>query len=231
MNALAVIYILLTFVVFKGSVWLYRRTTSVLFTPLIIAPLVIIGILLCTHVTADEYDEGGKWITSLIEPATIALAVTLYKHFEILKKNATIILSSVLVGAVIALITSVGLATLLGLSVPLIDSLAPRSVTASIAMPIAERLGGIPTFTAVSTIVTGVISMVIGPIIMRWLHINNPLSRGILLGTASHASGVSKAFEYDHQSGSIATVAMLITAFITVGLAPWFVSIIIQVLS
>ena len=226
---MTLVWIILTIVVFKGALWLYRKTKSIALTPLLIAPAIIIVILILFNIPATEYETGGKWITFLIEPATIALAVTLYKHFDLLKKHALVIVSSVLVGAIIALITSVGLATLFGLSVPLIDSLAPRSVTASIAMPIADRLGGIPTITAISTIITGVISMVIGPIIMKWLHINTPLSRGILLGTSSHASGISKAFEYDHQSGSIATVAMLITAFITVGVAPWFVTIIINI--
>jgi len=219
----ALFWLLCTIVVYMVSKLFYRSHSKVYLTPLIIAPFILIALLICFKVPFAAYNEGAGLLSDLMEPAAIALAVTLYKYFDEVKKNSLIIVVCVSFGAIIAILTSVGLSQLFGLSEQIIDSLAPRSATTPIAVTISGRIGGLPAITAAATIITGIMSMIIGPYVVKWFHIQSPLARGVLFGTSSHSSGVRKAFEYDDMSGAVAAIAMMVTAFITIGAAPWLV--------
>ncbi|WP_272945297.1 LrgB family protein [Paenibacillus gorillae] len=132
---------------------------------------------------------------------------------------------SVSSGAIAAIITSAGLARLLGLNAQMMETLAPRSATTPIALAVSDMLGGLPTITAVATLITGLLGMIVGPLIVRWCRIRSPIARGVLFGTSAHSAGVSKAFEYGPITGSVAGIAMLLTAFVTLCAAPWIVSL------
>ncbi|OMF33766.1 CidB/LrgB family autolysis modulator [Paenibacillus sp. FSL H8-0548] len=161
----------------------------------------------------------------LVEPATIALAITLYRHMDILRKNVWVIAISVTAGAVIAIITSVGAAYLFGLDTEVIESLAPRSATTPIAVSISGSIGGVPTITAVATLITGLIGLIAGPLIIKWFGIKSAVARGILFGTSAHSAGISKALEYDAVTGSVASIAMMVTAFVTLLATPWLMGL------
>ncbi|MFD1953544.1 LrgB family protein [Paenibacillus thailandensis] len=220
-------WLLFTAAVYWGAKRLYRSHPKIYLTPLLVTPIVVIIAIKLFHVPYDEYNRGGRWLTAMVEPATIALAVTLYKHLDMLRKHAAVIFVSVTCGALAAFVTSAGLTELFGLGPELVESIAPRSATTAIALPISDMIGGLPTITAVSTLVTGLVGMIAGPLVVRWFRFDSPLSRGVLFGTSAHSAGISKAFEYNAATGSVAGIAMMITAFVTLCAAPlligWFV--------
>lgn len=199
---------------------IYARHPKVYFSPLILTPLLIISLLLLSGVTYESYNAGGKWLTNLLQPATIAFAVPLHKNFKILKKHAAEIAAGVLSGTVIAVLSSMLLAKWLHLSSDLATSLVPRSVTTPIAMSISQRIGGVPSITAVFVILTGVLGTMMGPSVLRLFRIDNEIARGVSLGTAAHGTGTSMAFGLSSLTGTISSIAMILTALLTIGLAP-----------
>jgi predicted murein hydrolase (TIGR00659 family) len=213
----------ITIAVFWLSKLVYTKTGKILLTPLLITPIIVIAALHWSGVSFRSYNAGAGLLTKLIEPATIALAVILYKNAAVFKKDAAIITISACCGAALAIVTSASIAYMFGLPIAIIDSLAPRSATTPIAISISGSIGGLPTITAVATLVTGLLSMIVGPLIVKWCRINNPIARGVLFGTSAHSAGITKAMEYDPISGSVATIAMMLTAFVTLVATPWFV--------
>ncbi|GGG83669.1 LrgB family protein [Paenibacillus radicis (ex Gao et al. 2016)] len=221
----AALWLLATIAVYACAKRLYRFYPKLWLTPLLVTPAIIIIAIELLGVPFKQYNNGAGVLTDMIEPATVALAVILYKHLDVLKKNALLIAVSVSSGAIAAIITSAGLARLLGLNAQMMETLAPRSATTPIALAVSNMLGGLPTITAVATLITGLLGMIVGPLIVRWCRIRNPIARGVLFGTSAHSAGVSKAFEYGQVTGSVAGIAMLLTAFVTLCTAPWIVSL------
>lgn len=210
----------LTLLVYLLAKRIYTSSGKMYFSPLIITPLIIISILLVTGIPYDSYNAGGQWLTKLLQPATIAFAIPLHKNFKVLKKHAAAISAGVLSGTVIAVLSSMLLAKWLHLSGELATSLVPRSVTTPIAMSISQSIGGVPSITAVFVILTGVLGTMMGPSVLRLFRIDNEIARGVSLGTAAHGTGTSKAFEFSSLTGTISSIAMILTALFSIGLAP-----------
>lgn len=210
----------LTIAVYLLAKRIYASSGKMYTSPLIITPLLIIAFLLMTGNSYESYNAGGKWLSDLLQPATIAFAIPLHKNFKVLKKHAAEIAAGVLSGTVIAVISSMLLAKWLHLSGDLATSLVPRSVTTPIAMSISQSIGGVPSITAVFVILTGVLGTMMGPSVLRLFRIDNEIARGVSLGTAAHGTGTSKAFELSSLTGTISSIAMILTALFSIGLAP-----------
>lgn len=217
---IGLIFLALTIGVYLLAKRIYTSSTKMYASPLIITPLLIIGFLLMTGIPYESYNAGGKWLTDLLQPATIAFAIPLHKNFKVLKKHAAEIAAGVLSGTVVAVISSMFLAKWLHLSSDLAASLVPRSVTTPIAMSISQSIGGVPSITAVFVIMTGVLGTMMGPSVLRLFRIDNEIARGVSLGTAAHGTGTSKAFELSSLTGTISSIAMILTALFTIGVAP-----------
>ncbi|WP_018756633.1 LrgB family protein [Paenibacillus terrigena] len=220
----AIFWLFITVAIYFASKRLYKAFPKVYLTPVLIVPIIVILLIQFSGVSFQSYNEGAGWLSEMVKPATIALAVMLYKHVDVLKKNVTAIIVSVGAGAIIAIITSAGIAKMLGLTKEITDSVAPRSTTTPIAVSVSDMIGGIPTVTAVATLVTGLLGMIIGPMIVKYFRIHSSVARGALFGTSAHACGISKALEYDAVAGSVAGISMMATAFITLGLAPFIMT-------
>lgn len=217
---IGLVFLALTIGVYLLAKRIYTSSTKMYASPLIITPLLIIGFLLMTGIPYESYNAGGKWLTDLLQPATIAFAIPLHKNFKVLKKHAAEIAAGVLSGTVVAVISSMFLAKWLHLSSDLAASLVPRSVTTPIAMSISQSIGGVPSITAVFVIMTGVLGTMMGPSVLRLFRIDNEIARGVSLGTAAHGTGTSKAFELSSLTGTISSIAMILTALFTIGVAP-----------
>ncbi|MFC0214588.1 LrgB family protein [Paenibacillus chartarius] len=217
---LALVCFVITVAIYVAAKKLYRRIPVTLLTPLLTVPIAVVAIVLLFGIPYDTYAAGTQWITDMVGPGTVALAVPLYKNIGVLKKHAVTIGVSVGSGAVVAVLTSAWIADWLQLNAKLIDSLSPRSATTPIAMAISGQIGGIPSITAVFVLLTGLSGMIIGPLAVRALRIQNEVARGVLFGTSSHNAGTAKAFELGPVSGSIASIAMVLTAIITLCTAP-----------
>lgn len=214
----------LTIGIYWGAKMLYQRLPKVYLSPLLITPLLIVVLLTQAGGSYEAYHEGAQWISKLLQPATIAFAVPLYKNFQTLKKHAAEIIVSVLTGSMFAIISSALLAKWLHLSSDLATSLIPRSITTPIAMDVSAVIGGVPNMTAVFVILTGILGAMIGPSIMRIFHIKGDIARGVLFGTSAHGTGTSKAFEFNFLSGTISSISMIVAALFTLGVAPLMVS-------
>jgi putative effector of murein hydrolase len=156
----------------------------------------------------------------LLGPATVALAVPLYLQLERVKRSALAIAASILLGSLTASISAVAIVWLLGGGRDSIVSIAPKSVTAPVAMGIAEQLGGLPSLTAVLVILTGIIGAMLGPPLMNRLGVKDWAARGLAMGTASHGIGTARALQVNAVAGAFAGLAMGLNALATAILVP-----------
>jgi putative effector of murein hydrolase len=109
----------------------------------------------------------------------------------------------------------------------MVNSLIPRSVTTPIAMNISQIIGGVPNITAVFVIITGLLGTMLGPMIVKWFRIESEVARGVLLGTGAHGTGTSKAFEFSSLTGTISSISMIVSALLTLGIAPILISLLV----
>ncbi|WP_407311488.1 LrgB family protein [Desulfosporosinus sp. SB140] len=214
------ISVLLTIIFYYGSKALYGRFRFVLFSPLLVAPAALIIGLLTLHVSYSSYITGGKWLTLLLQPAIVAFALPLYKHYETLKKYLPEIIPSVLAGTFSAFLSSALLGLKANFQPQIIVSLAPRSVTTPIAVDVSNNLGGIPSLTAAFVVLTGLMGLIIGPLVIRLLHLRSPIAKGVLLGTGAHGCGTSAALTLGPLEGTIASLSMIFAGLATILLAP-----------
>ncbi|MGZ4161729.1 MAG: LrgB family protein, partial [Neobacillus sp.] len=147
--------------------------------------------------------------------ATVAFAIPIYKHFQLVKKYIGNIIVSITAGTLIAIFSSFGLSKLIHLNSDFVVSILPRSITTPIAIEVSKEIGGLPTLTTVFVILTGVIGGVIGPMVIKGLSIKTPIAKGLALGMAAHGAGTNKAMEYGEQEGTFSTLAMIFAAWIT----------------
>ncbi|MCI3195352.1 MULTISPECIES: CidB/LrgB family autolysis modulator [Bacillus] len=221
---IGIISLFLTVLVYMGAKKVYARHPKVYTSPLLVTPAVLVGLLLLVNVPYETYNLGGEMLTDMLQPATVAFAIPLYKYFPILKKYAVEIILNVAIGSCIAIISTALIAKWLHLGTGLIDSLVPRSVTTPIAMNVSEMIGGMPAVTAVFVILTALLGTIIGPMVIRYFRIDNEIARGVLLGTSAHGAGTSKAFELSSVSGTISSVSMILAAIMTLCAAPFLLS-------
>ncbi|MGB9150745.1 MAG: LrgB family protein [Burkholderiales bacterium] len=209
-----------TLLAYQAAYWLYKRSDfNPLLNPVALSVAVLVMLLLVSGTKYETYFEGAKFVHFLLGPATVALAIPLYSQFEKLKQMLLPLLGALLAGAATAIISGVGIGWLLGASQETLLSLAPKSVTTPIAMGIAEKLGGIPSLTAVLVIFTGISGAIMAKSILDMLRIDNHAVRGFSVGVAAHGIGTARAFQVSEQAGAFAGLAMglngLTTALIT----------------
>ena len=183
------------------------KKKKVYFSPLLLAPILIIFVLALFHISYDSYNSGAKWLTKLLQPATVALAIPLYRYYPILKKYLREILFSVLLGCMMSILASFSISWLVQLNKTLVTSIIPYSITTPIAMGVSSKIGGVPTITAVFVIMTGIIGMILGPWIIRIFGFKSEIARGVLLGTSSHGAGPRRHWSLAVQQGQFLAFA------------------------
>ncbi len=217
---LPVFGILLSLVAYEVGLSIYKKTKFALFNPLLIAIGIIIFLLTKLNIKYDDYNKGGQYISFFLYPATVALALPVYKKIAILKKNFICIIVSNLFGQLIGIITILALSKLFGLSDVLTKSLVPKSITTPIGMAVSIQLGGIPSITVAAIILTGIIGSVVSPLLIRLIKKKDKVATGLAIGAASHAVGTAKAMEIGEVEGSMSSISMVISGILTVFLAP-----------
>ncbi|MCO7176611.1 LrgB family protein [Sporolactobacillus kofuensis] len=217
---IAFICILLTVLVYYLSKMLYKKVQRAFLSPLLVAPCILSLMLVGFHIDYSDYDSGGRWLSNLLQPAVVGFAIPLYKYHQVMKKYAKIIAISMTAGVTIALISSGIFSHVVHLENNYLLSLLPRSITTPIAMAVSVDIGGMPTMTAIFVIVTGISGLILGPMVIRYLHIKEKLARGLLLGMGAHGAGTSKALEFGSEEGAAASLAMVLAAIFTLIFAP-----------
>ncbi len=189
--------------------WLYRRAgMQPLLNPVLIAVVLLVALLVLTGTPYSTYFEGAQFVHFLLGPATVALAVPLYLHAERLKRMWLPLLIGLVVGSITAAVSAIGVAWVLGGSLQTLLSLAPKSVTAPIAMGITEKIGGLASLTAILVIATGILGAMLGPGVLNLLGLRDQAVRGFAIGVASHGIGTARAFQESEESGAFSGLAM-----------------------
>lgn len=221
LSASPLLHLTLTLVAFQAGNWIYGKSEkNPLCNPVMIAVLVIVGMLLATGTTYEDYFDGAQFVHFLLGPATVSLAIPLYRQFDKVRRSAFAILASIITGSLTAMASALGVGYLLGASKDTLITLAPKSVTAPVAMGIVEQLGGLPSLTAVLVILTGIIGAMLGPIALNLLGLKDWQARGLALGTASHGIGTARALQVNEVAGAFSGLAMGLNALATAILLP-----------
>lgn len=193
-----------------------------IFNPLLIAIVVSIIVLLIGKVDYKVYNQGAKYLSWLLTPATVCLAIPLYEQWGLLKKNFKAVLLGLVAGVVTSLGTVYVLSLIMGLSHKDYVTLLPKSITTAIGMGVSEELGGYVTITVAVIVVTGVLGNMAGGLVCKIFRITEPISKGLAFGSASHAIGTAKAIEIGEVEGAMSSLAIAVSGILTVVLSSVF---------
>ena len=215
----------LSLVSYMVGVLLKKKFKLALFNPLLVSIIISCLVLIVGNVDYEVYNEGAKYLSYLLTPATVCLAIPLYEQLELLKKHYMAVLFGLLAGTVTSLTTVFVLAKICGLSHEEYVTLLPKSITTAIGMGVSEELGGYVTITVAVIIITGVLGNMFGEFICKLAHIEEPISKGLAFGASSHAIGTAKAIEIGEVEGAMSGLAIAVSGIFTVLLASIFASL------
>lgn len=215
------LHLTLTVLAYLAGDWIFRKSGQrAFFNPVLLSIVFLVGMLWSTETSYETYFAGAQFVHFMLGPATVALAVPLYRNCAFIKRLWLPISISILAGAITASTSAIGIAALLGASPETLISLAPKSVTAPVAMGITEKLGGLPSLTAALVVLTGVLGAVIGVAVLGVIRVKDDRARGLALGVTSHGIGTARAFQVSDVAGAFSALAMGLTAVVTAVLLP-----------
>lgn len=212
--------VVITLVCYWGALLIAKKLKSTIFNPILIAAAMIITILLVFHIEYETYQQGAAYISYFLNPATVCLAIPLYRQFQVLKENLSAVFWGILSGCIACGITILGLAAVLGLPSELTASVLPKSITTAIALGLSEEIGGISSVTVAAVIITGIFGASIATVIYKIFKIEEPVAQGLAMGASAHAVGTSKALEIGEIQGAMSSLAIVVTGIMTVILVP-----------
>lgn len=208
--------VVLTLIFYEIGLVIKRKTKWALANPLLIAALCIIGILLILDIDYEVYKAAVQPISFLLTPATVCLAIPLYRQLELLKKYPVAIFGGIASGVLTTMVSIWLMSLAFGLTHEQYVTLLPKSITTAIGMGISEKMGGIVTITIVSISITGILGNVIAELWLKWMKIEEPIAKGLAIGTASHALGTTKAMEIGEIEGAMSSLSIVVTGILTV---------------
>lgn len=208
--------VLISLISYGIGIALKKKWKWGLFNPLLIAIILTIAVMLVFHIDYDVYYESAKYISYLLTPATICLAVPLYEQFELLKKNYKAVIAGIASGAVMGLISVFVLALIFELDHKTYVTFLPKSITTAIGMGVSQELGGYVSITVAAIIITGVLGNVFAESVCKIFRIEEPVAKGVALGTSAHAIGTSRAMEMGEIEGAMSSLSIVVAGIITV---------------
>ena len=211
---------------YEGGLLLKKKFKLAVLNPLLIGTICVMAILSLLDVEYSQYNESASYISYLLTPATVCLAVPLYRQLTLLKNNIKAVAGGIASGVLASLMSVFLLAKLFGLDHEQYVTLLPKSITTAIGLGVSEELGGIPTITVAVIIVTGILGNMIAEFIYKLFHIEEPVAKGLALGTASHAIGTAKAMEIGEIEGAMSSLAIAVAGLVTVIGASLFANLI-----
>ncbi len=222
------LHLTLTLAAYVAGDWVYEKSGRLpVCNPVLLAVVMLVSLLVLTGTDYHTYFEGAQFVHFLLGPATVALAVPLYRQFEKVRESAAAVVVSLIAGSITAIVSAVLVAWALNAAPQTLVSLAPKSVTAPVAMGISEKLQGLPSLTAVLVITTGVLGATIAGTVFRAFRIRDERARGFALGVTSHGIGTARALQMSEVAGAFSALAMGLNALATALLLPllyrWFV--------
>lgn len=203
-----------------------QKVKTPLANPLLIAMILVIAFLKAFNISYETYNNGDKYISFLIAPATVAMIINLYKNIDLLKKNIVPVLVGVTAGVLTSILSVYLMAKLFGLDNQLRASIMPKSLTTAIGSAISEEYGGIVPITIVCMVISGIGGAVVAPTVMKIVKVEDPVAQGVGIGTTSHAVGTSRALQMGEIQGAMSGLSIALAGFISVILIPIIVRLI-----
>jgi len=207
---------MISLIAYEIGLILKKKFKMAIFNPLLISIICVIGVLLIFHIDYNDYNEGGKYISYLLTPATVCLAVPLYEQIHLLKKNLKAVAAGIISGTLAGLCSILLMSKLFGFNHQEYVTMLPKSITTAIGMGVSEELGGIVTITVAAIVITGIIGNMFAEGICKLCKIEHPIAKGLAIGTASHAMGTAKAMEIGEIEGAMSSLSIAVAGLMTV---------------
>ena len=218
----AVIGVVVSLAAYGVGVVLKKKWKYSIFNPLLIANILVIGLLLLLRVEYQVYYRSAQYLSYLLTPVTVCLAIPLYQQLDQLKRNLPAILTGVLSGVLAGLASIFAMSKLFSLSHEVYVSLLPKSITTAIGMGVTEELGGYVPITIAAIVITGIGGNMMAPFLCRIFRITHPVARGVAIGTSAHAIGTARAMEMGETEGAMSSLAIVVAGLLTVIAASFF---------
>jgi predicted murein hydrolase (TIGR00659 family) len=215
MYGLTLFNISLTLLIYIGARVLYRHISNPFTTPVLLTTILVIIVLRIVDINYEQYSPAKEWLTYLLGPATVALAVPMYKNRLVIREKAIQVSVGLTVGSLATIASAIGISKLLNLSERIQATSAVKAVTTPVAIEIVPIIGGDPTLAAVLVITAGIFGAAFGSLFLTLFKIHDPISRGLGIGTVSHGIGTSQAVAEGRLQGAVSSVAMGAAAILT----------------
>ncbi len=202
------------------GVWLRKKVPLAILNPLLVSILLTIAFLLVFKIDYQDYNEGARYLSYFLTPATVCLAIPLYKQLELLKHHFAAVAGGIVSGVLASAFSIFALSKLFGLGHEHYVTLLPKSITTAIGIGVSQEAGGIVTLTVVSIVITGILGNVIADVIFKLFKIEEPVARGLALGTSAHAIGTARALEMGEIEGAMSSLAIAVAGLLTVVVVP-----------
>ena len=212
----ATIGIVISLLAYEIGLAAQRKWKLAILNPLLISIALVIVFLVVFHVDYDSYNMSAKYLSYLLTPATVCLAIPLYLQLDLLKKNIVAIMTGVLSGVLASLGSVLAMSMVFGLNHKEYVTMLPKSITTAIGMGVSEELGGYVTISVAVIIITGVLGNMIAETVIKLARIEEPIAKGLALGTSAHAIGTAKAMELGEIEGAMSSLAIAVAGLLTV---------------
>ncbi len=218
--------VLLSLSAYWAGLWLRRKTGWSMMNPLLVSIVIVVCVLLFTGTEYENFKKGTELISYLLTPATVCLAVPLYQQLELLKRNWKAVTAGILSGVLSSMLCILVFALIFRFDHPTYVTFLPKSITTAIGIGVSEELGGYISISVVSIVITGIIGNIFAEKFLKLLKINEPIAKGIAIGSSSHAIGTTKAMEMGAIEGAMGSLSIVVSGILTVFLAPVFAPLI-----
>lgn len=205
---------------FQLARWLNRKAGREVISPLLFATLLCIAVLLVFDIDFEVYNRGAQYLDVLLTPATICLAIPLYRQYELLRRNAVAVLAGSVAGVAAHMAGCLLMLAVFRMEAAEFITLLPKSITTAIGKSLSAELGGYPAITMAAIMITGLFGAAIAPALLRLFRVRDPLAQGLAIGTASHAAGTSTAVQMGEVQEAASSLAIVVTGLLTVVAAP-----------
>lgn len=214
--------VVISLIAYMIGVYLKKKFKLGLFNPLLVSIVLTIAVLIVAKIDYDTYNASAKYLSWLLTPATVCLAVPLYEQLQLLKQNWKAVVLGILSGVLTSLATVFILSKIMGLDHTAYVTLLPKSITTAIGMGVSQELGGYVTITVAVIVITGVLGNILAESVCKIFRIKEPIAKGLAIGTASHAIGTAKAMEMGEIEGAMSSLAIAVAGILTVIFASVF---------
>jgi predicted murein hydrolase (TIGR00659 family) len=197
-----------------------KKFKLAILNPLLVSTVLCIIILLVFDIPYETYRDSAKMLSYLLTPATVCLAIPMYKQLKLLKDNLAAVVIGIITGTCCSILSILAMGKIFGLTNEHIATLLPKSITTAIGMGVSEEAGGIVILTVAAIIITGILGNMIAETIFKIFHIDHPVAKGLALGTSAHAVGTAKALELGEVEGAMSSLSICVAGILTVILVP-----------